>query len=465
MKKFIVIVSALLLVLIAALSLITYTYSKTDEFREAGFPDNTKVNGVDCSGLNYTEAERKLTGQWNEKYIVVTGSLNETLGEYTDFGCTYKISEKLEGVKKSYIIFAALNHYLKTPLSVKVPMLIEDYSPEFKERVTASEFLNNPNATDSQNAYVDLSDPEFAIVPERLGTSVNSDKFFNDVLHHIESGKLNFMYDDKAYRIAPEVTADDPQLKEYQEFCKKYLIQKITYEMGEETFTITPEALGTLFKDDMSGKADEKAVKDYVKQMADNYDNVGAKRSFKTLAGKDISIKGGTYGWTIDKDKEAAQLISDINSHKDVSRKPVYSFESYGTYTRTMGNTYVDIDFTKQQVKFFENGEEKFSCSVVTGSRIRGDSTPEGTYYILNRLRNVIMRGDNDDGTRYEEPASYWMGVTWNGIGMHDSSWRTKFGGDIWKTNGSHGCINMPKKEIPKLFNMVEEDMPVVMHY
>ena len=57
------------------------------------------------------------------------------------------------------------------------------------------------------------------------------------------------------------------------------------------------------------------------------------------------------------------------------------------------------------------------------------------------------------------------MGVTWNGIGLHDSSWRTEFGGDIWKTNGSHGCINMPKNKIPQLFNMVEVGMPVVMHY
>ncbi|MFQ8602519.1 MAG: L,D-transpeptidase family protein [Anaerovoracaceae bacterium] len=465
MKKFIVIVSAILLIFIAALSIMTSSYSKTDDFKEARLPENTKINGIDCSGLDYEKAKSKLTDGWNQKYIVVNGSLNENLDEYTDFGCTYKIDSKLENLKKNYLIFAALNHYTNIPLRIKIPMLIDNYSPEFKEKVIASNFLNNPNATESKNAYVNLSDPEFEIIPEQLGTAVDSDKFFKDVLHHIETGKLNFIYDDKTYLIAPEITSDDPELKKYQEFCKKYLTQKITYEMGDETFTIAPETLSTLFKSDMSGNADESAVENYIKQMADSYDNVGAERSFKTLAGKNIKIKGGTYGWTIDKKKEAMQLTADINSHKDISRKPVYSFESYGTYTKTMGNTYVDIDFTKQQVKFFKDGKEKFSCSVVTGSKIRGDSTPEGTYYILNRLRHVVMRGDNDDGTRYEEPASYWMGVTWNGIGMHDSSWRTKFGGDIWKTNGSHGCINMPKKEIPKLFNMVEENMPVVMHY
>ena len=218
-------------------------------------------------------------------------------------------------------------------------------------------------------------------------------------------------------------------------------------------------------KSDMSGKADRSAVEEYVSSLAEEYDNVGSKRSFTTISGKNITVDGGTYGWTIDQEKETEQLTNDINSHKNTERKPVYSFESYGEYTKTMGSTYVDVDFTQQKVRFYEDGTEKFSCSVVTGNRARGDSTPDGTYYILNRLENVIMRGDNDDGTRYEEPANYWMGVTWNGIGLHDSSWRTEFGGDIWKTNGSHGCINMPKNKIPQLFNMVEVGMPVVMHY
>ena len=29
-------------------------------------------------------------------------------------------------------------------------------------------------------------------------------------------------------------------------------------------------------------------------------------------------------------------------------------------------------------------------------------------------------------------------------IGIHDASWRDTFGGTIYKTSGSHGCINVP---------------------
>lgn len=464
MKKLIITISVLVLVLITALAFMTYSYSKTDEYAEQKLPEKTTINGIDCSNLTYDGAQDKLTKEWNRKNLVVTGELKETLGKYTDFGCTYKIEDKIKELKKKYMLPAAANHYLSTPFSVNVDMIIDECGSDFKQRVLSSDFINKPDATESKDAYVDINDSEYPIISEVLGTEIDKKKFFDAVTHQIETGKFNLKFNDDDFHVIPKVTAEDPTLTEYQEFCKKYMKQKISYQMGEESFTITPQELSTLFNSDMSGKADEAAVKAYVDQLASRYNNVGAERKFKSISGKDITVKGGTYGWTIDREKEAAQLISDINSHKNVERKPVYSFESYGDYTRTMGSTYVDIDISKQQVKYYKDGIEKYSCNVVTGNRANGTITPTGTYYILNKVRNVTMRGNNVDGSSYEAKAAYWLGVTWQGVGMHDSP-RSQFGGSIWKTNGSHGCINMPKNRIPELFNMVEPGIPVVMHY
>ena len=51
------------------------------------------------------------------------------------------------------------------------------------------------------------------------------------------------------------------------------------------------------------------------------------------------------------------------------------------------------------------------------------------------------------------------------GIGIHDASWRSKYGGEIYKTNGSHGCINTPYNEVSALYDMVEIGTPCVMFY
>ena len=50
-------------------------------------------------------------------------------------------------------------------------------------------------------------------------------------------------------------------------------------------------------------------------------------------------------------------------------------------------------------------------------------------------------------------------------IGIHDASWRNTFGGTIYKTSGSHGCINVPPAFAEQLFNAVDKGTPVVAYY
>jgi lipoprotein-anchoring transpeptidase ErfK/SrfK len=49
-----------------------------------------------------------------------------------------------------------------------------------------------------------------------------------------------------------------------------------------------------------------------------------------------------------------------------------------------------------------------------------------------------------------------------NAYGMHDASWRSSFGGGIYKYNGSHGCVNMPRWAARKLYNKVSVGTIVV---
>jgi lipoprotein-anchoring transpeptidase ErfK/SrfK len=49
-------------------------------------------------------------------------------------------------------------------------------------------------------------------------------------------------------------------------------------------------------------------------------------------------------------------------------------------------------------------------------------------------------------------------------IGLHDANWRSSFGGDIYLTNGSHGCVNLPHDAACQLFDMVGIGTTVVVH-
>ena len=57
-----------------------------------------------------------------------------------------------------------------------------------------------------------------------------------------------------------------------------------------------------------------------------------------------------------------------------------------------------------------------------------------------------------------------WMPV-YKGIGIHDASWRDEYGGEIYKTNGSHGCINTPYEKMEQLYERADIGTPVIMFY
>lgn len=91
--------------------------------------------------------------------------------------------------------------------------------------------------------------------------------------------------------------------------------------------------------------------------------------------------------------------------------------------------------------------------------------TPSGTYYIYNKERNRVLRGTKQPNGKYEyeSPVSYWMPFN-KGIGLHDASWRSTFGRDIYINSGSHGCINLPTGFAGSLYSQIYVNLPVVVY-
>ena len=127
-----------------------------------------------------------------------------------------------------------------------------------------------------------------------------------------------------------------------------------------------------------------------------------------------------------------------------------------------LGTTYVEVDKTNQHMWYYKDGKLQISTDVVTGKPSGGNTTPTGVFYVWNKQRNATLRGKNDDGSNYASPVNYWMPIDYTGVGLHDASWQPKFGGDWYKTHGSHGCVNTPPATMKKLFEAVPVGTPVV---
>lgn len=116
-------------------------------------------------------------------------------------------------------------------------------------------------------------------------------------------------------------------------------------------------------------------------------------------------------------------------------------------------NPHIIVSIANQTLTYYEYDKAVLSSNIVTGKDGR---TPKGTFKVLNKARNIILKGKD-----YESFVNYWIAFRGVSLGFHDASWRSNFGGTIYKTNGSHGCVNMPYNKVKQLYNMVPIGTPV----
>ena len=205
---------------------------------------------------------------------------------------------------------------------------------------------------------------------------------------------------------------------------------------------------------------DESKVTSYIQYLASKYNTYGDVRVFKTSLGDKVKIGGGDYGWVIDKEKEKAQLLKEIKSGETIKREPVFNQTAeVKSETYDIGNTYVEVDYTNQHMYFYENGKLKLESDIVTGNISRNNGSPDGVYKIVYKQRDATLVGET-----YASDVDYFMVFAYN-VGFHDASWRSEFGQEIYKTSGSHGCINMPGAKAEKLYQILPTGTPVIAYY
>ena len=203
---------------------------------------------------------------------------------------------------------------------------------------------------------------------------------------------------------------------------------------------------------------DPALVREYVNALSRKYDTWGKKREFRTTNGETITIAEGAYGWWMNRPEETEALVELIRSGKSEERTPIYHAQAAQYGEDDIGDSYVEIDLTSQHLWVYKDGVLVEETDFVSGNVSRGYNTPVGIYGITYKERNTTLRGAN-----YASKVSYWMPFNGN-VGMHDASWRSTFGAEIYLRNGSHGCVNLPPKKAEVIYEHVEKGEPVIVY-
>lgn len=266
-----------------------------------------------------------------------------------------------------------------------------------------------------------------------------------------------------------DVAADSDYVQDALKEANAYLDVTVTCNFNPSTGKAVTETVGkdqisqwlVVGNDGLSVSLDGESMANYCTELAKNHDVSKTKKGqFKTTTGSVISVNVPASGQTVDGNKLYESIADAINKKQSATVEAVYSEaqeEETGEYV-TYGGNYCEVDLTNQMVYVYKNGQQVVSSPCVTGCIAKGHGTPTGVYSIFSMDKNRYLKGDG-----YKSWVNFFVPFN-GGIGFHDASWRSTFGGNIYLYSGSHGCINMPYAQVQKLFANVSMGEKVIVY-
>ena len=430
---------------------------------------DTEINGQDFSGKSVSDVENYIKEQVQDYELTIIEQNNEKdVIKGSDISLTYKENDDVQkamDAQNPLLWPKAFFSVSSTNVTIDVGYDQDALNTKIQEVKAVTQ-----EQTDPVSAYPKFDGDSFVVEPEVYGTAVNMDVFTQKVAEYITQFKTELnMMDEECY-VMPKYTSDSPEVQKACDAMNQYCKASITYTMEDENVVVDKELISTWLKydDNMQISLDEDAVRKWMREFGKKYDTVGTTRSITTPNGKTVDVSGGTYGWSVDEDSETKTLINSIKNGEVTEKTPAYVQEAASHSEQDWGTTYAEVDLTDQHMWYIVDGSVAFEADVVTGLPTPERETPSGVYSILELKRDKTLVGETDPATGkpiYETPVSYWMRVTWTGVGFHDATWQPYFGGSLYQTNGSHGCINMSYDDAATLYSMLSIGTPVVMHY
>ena len=463
------IVGLVLLALGTAYAAVSYYY--VDHF----IPGTT-INGISVAGLTAFEAEQAIA-QNVEKYVISVASRNFETQEIAGSAIDYKYLSDggVLNLMKHQNPLAWLFGYLhRTNYSAAKNVTFN--KALLRSQLKSLDCARDENQVSPQNAYITMDGNTFSIVPETQGAELKMKEAYRILDEAISQGvkEIDFTSEAGVYEEAT-LTADSTAMHNMLDAFNNYATAKITLQFGNQKEILDGDILKNWLEFDDKGElvkdssVFDQHIWNYIGQLAEKYDTVGTSRAVQATAdGRTVYVYGYSYGWQIDQEAEFTQLQSEISQGLQVTREPNFSMRANAYWPNDIGNTYIEVDMGYQHMYYYQNGYLIFDSDFVSGNiNIPGRATPEGIYTIYAKQSPAVLKGEYNEATgkpEYETEVSYWMPFN-GGVGFHDADWQPYFGYDLYLTNGSHGCINLPYYAAAQLYEIIDYDVPILCFY
>lgn len=425
------------------------------------FYEDTEIYGIDCSQKSVEEVKILVADKLDEYRLEVKerGGASEYLSaDQIDLKFVDNSSiDRMARAQRSYIWPIML-------MMERDDMAGVAFSYDQKKALTAFKDLEcmNPIYTKAPtDAYVQVTDSGFEVVKETEGNTLNPETTAKALYAALDGGKSVLDLEEEDCYLKPDLYSDDEALVAEAE-AKDVLVQAdITYEFGSRQERVNAPVIAQWITQAADGSyvIDDVEVTEYVEALAAKYDTFGLPRQFYTSLGTTVTLTDGDYGWCMDQDATVVDLLNALGSGYQGTMEPQYTYTAMSREENDIGDTYVEICISQQVMWCYKDGVCIVYTPVVTGNPNKGNATPSnGVWSIDAKMQNYTLVGEG-----YRSPVDFWMPFNGN-VGIHDMQTRAYFGGTIYLTNGSHGCINTPYANAKTIYENVSIGTPVIVY-
>ena len=406
------------------------------EFYTTHFFNGTVINGEDASKKTVEEVKddiKKNVSHYNLKIKELNRDEKITAQdvglEYVDDGKVDELMEEQEE-GKWFLHLAGT-----TEFDVNAGTKYDE--GKVTETIAGLECFKEENVTKPQNATLKDENNVFSIQDEVEGNEVNLEKFTAAVKEALDKGGTSIDIVKNDCYNHPTIYRDNETLKARMDKWNEYMRVNVTYAFGDNIEVVNADTVKPNVVDDGSTvDLPTDWIRTLVYGWGQKYDTFGLAREFTTHSGETVMVEeGGDYGWVIDKDVTIADVTDAILTGAQGERPVTFLYSAMGWDNGDLTGTYVEVSIAEQHLWCYKDYELVMDTDVVTGLPT----------------------------TERESPVSFWAPFN-GGQGLHDAPWRGDFGGDIYLSNGSHGCVNIPPENMEPIYNAIDIGTAVVIY-
>lgn len=440
-----------------------YFMAGTNAYQDVFYPGTT-LNGIDIEGLTVDQVKEKLADAVKDYFLTVVFKDEELKITDQEVGMAFNDKADIQGLK----IQQNKVRYNKTDMEALAFTENDAFtydSGALENLLRKCSAMDESQMIEPENAQLvyDEEKNNFYLINGEQGTKLVFSEVLTAVEEAIEENLSELNIEEAGLYQTAALTEDSPKaaevLKEADDYLKLQLEYTFTKDGEEKKEVIDSKMIGSwLYADDNAEvQADHDKIQEWVNGIADEYNSDKVSMQFTTTSGSEIALKVPVGGESIDTSALFEDVVKCLEDKVSGERKVPYT-ETASGISKNFGGSYVEVDLTNQKLYLYKKGDLIMSSSIVSGSVSKSHMTPTGVYQVYSMEKNTVLRGAD-----YASPVSFWMPFN-GGVGFHDATWRSSFGGTIYQYNGSHGCINMPYEKAKTLYENINTGYYVVVY-